>query len=102
MHSRHEGRLGRQCAPPSMYFDPIIARMTTVFPCILCQRLQMRLDGHFCALHAVAGILRSVCLTYRCPCYTANVNAGSALSTFATVGAGVYSRTHGFPTTAST
>ena len=41
----------------------------TAFPCILCQRLQVQLDGHFCAVHAVAGVLRSVWLTHMCLCY---------------------------------
>ena len=28
--------------------------------------IEVRLDGHFCAVHAVADMLRSVCLTDRC------------------------------------
>ena len=32
----------------------------TAFPCILYQRLQVRLDGHLCAVHAVADMLRCV------------------------------------------
>ena len=32
---------------------------------MLYQRLQVRSDGHFCAVPAVADMLRSVCLTYR-------------------------------------
>ena len=32
--------------------------------------VQVRLDRHFCAVHAVADMLRSVCLTYLCLCYT--------------------------------
>ena len=38
-------------------------------PYILCQCLQVRLDGHLCAVHAVTDKLRSVCLTYICLCY---------------------------------
>ena len=51
-----------------MYSDRILARMT-VFPCILYQRLQVRLDGHVCAVLAVGDMLRSVCLTYLGLCY---------------------------------
>ena len=45
----------------------------TAFPCILYQRLQVRLDKHFCDVHAVADMLRGVCLTclrlgYAVPC----------------------------------
>ena len=40
----------------------------TAFPCILYQRLQVRLDGHFCTMHAVVDMLRSVWLTYPCLC----------------------------------
>ena len=35
----------------------------------------LRLDGHLCAVHAVAGMLRSVCLTCLCLCY-AGAQAG--------------------------
>ena len=38
----------------------------SVFPCILYQRLQVWLDGRFCAAHAVADMLRSVRLTDLC------------------------------------
>ena len=31
--------------------------------------MHVRLDGQFCAVHAVADMLRSVCLTYPCLCY---------------------------------
>ena len=33
----------------------------TAFPCILFQRLHVWQDGQFCAVHTVAGVLRSVC-----------------------------------------
>ena len=49
--------------PPPPYSDCVLARMTA-FPCMLDQRTQVRLDGYFCAVHAVADMLRSVCLTY--------------------------------------
>ena len=39
---------------------------TTAFP-VVYRRLQ--LDGHLCAVHAVAGMLIRVCLAYRCLCY---------------------------------
>ena len=48
------------CSPCTK--DRIIPRMN-VLPCILYQRLQMRLDGYFCAVHAVVDMPRSVCLT---------------------------------------
>ena len=41
-----------------LFSDRLLARMTA-FPCILYQRLKVRLDGHFCAAHAVADVLRS-------------------------------------------
>ena len=39
------------------------------FPCILYQHLHVRLDGHFCAVHAVADMLRRVWLSYPCPAH---------------------------------
>ena len=42
--------------------------MTAVVPCILFQRLHVRVDGHSCAVHAVVGMLRRVCLTYILAC----------------------------------
>ena len=58
------------CVPPphylgTWYSDRIIASMTA-FPCILHQRPHVRLARHFCAVHAVADMLISVCLTDRC------------------------------------
>ena len=47
---------------PPLYSHRIIASVTA-FPYILYQRLQVRLDGHFCVMHAVADRLRSICLT---------------------------------------
>ena len=44
-------------APPPLYSDRTIARMTA-FPCTLHHCLQVRLDGHICAVHAVAGMLK--------------------------------------------
>ena len=35
----------------------------TAFLCMLYQRLQVRLDGHFCAVHALADMRGSGCLT---------------------------------------
>ena len=49
-------KMGETGALP-LYVDRIIARMTA-FPCIIYQRLQMRLEGHFCAVYALADILR--------------------------------------------
>ena len=51
--------------PPAVFQD----RMDCFpFPRItlLYQRLQVRLDGHFCAVHAGADMLRSVCPSYLC------------------------------------
>ena len=42
-----------------LYSDRIITSMTAS-PCILYQRLQVRLDEHFYAVHVVADMLRSV------------------------------------------
>ena len=53
-----------------LYSDPWYDYQdTTAFLYILYQRLQVRLDGHFCAVHAAADMLRSACLTYLCLCY---------------------------------
>ena len=41
---------------PLPVFGPYTCQDKTAFPCILHQRLQVRLDGHFCASHAVAGM----------------------------------------------
>ena len=46
-----------------LYSDCVLAR-TTALPCILYQRLQVRLDGHLCTVHAVADMRRSVRLTH--------------------------------------
>ena len=35
-------------------------------PCALYHRQQVRSDGQFCAVHAVAHTLRSACLSYLC------------------------------------
>ena len=50
------------CARALCMKDRVVARMTAP-PCILYQRLQVRFDGHFCAVRAVAEVLGSVCLT---------------------------------------
>ena len=59
-----------QVRSPARYSERSIARMAAC-PCILYQRLQMRLDRHVCAVHAVTDMLRSVCLTYLCRCCAA-------------------------------
>ena len=41
----------RLTSPPPV-FGPYNCQDTTVFPCILYRRLQVRLDGHFCAVYA--------------------------------------------------
>ena len=65
----HEtGVLKKEIAVRSPVSDRLTARMTA-FPCTLYQRLQVRLDGHFCDVHAVADTLSSVCLTYLRLCY---------------------------------
>ena len=55
------------CAPP--VFVPYTCQYKNVFPFILCERPQVRLDGHLCAVHDVTCMLRSVCLTYLRLCY---------------------------------
>ena len=52
-------------APHTRVFAPrgVIARMRLHFPIVLYQRQHMRLAGHFCAVRAVADMLRGVCLT---------------------------------------
>ena len=51
----------RRCAPPVS--GPYNCQDDCIPLCILYERLQVRLEGHFCAVHAVADMLRSVCLT---------------------------------------
>ena len=41
------------------------------FPCLLYRRMQVRLDGRFCNVHAEADMQRIVCLTYLCLYYAA-------------------------------
>ena len=63
-----------------LYSDRILARMT-VFSCMLHQRLQVRLDVHFFAVHAVADMPRRVYLTHIncCLCYAALASGASAV-----------------------
>ena len=61
--SWNDHRSGVRVTPP-LYGGPYTCQDDkTAFPCIVYRRLQVRLDGHFCAVHAVADTLRSVCLT---------------------------------------
>ena len=56
------GGTGSSSGVPPLYPDRIVARMTA-FSCILYQHLypvQLRLDGHSCAVNAVADMLRNV------------------------------------------
>ena len=70
--------LGDRLSGGTLCILTILLPGRTARSCILYQRLQVRLDRQFCAVHAVADMCRSVCLTYLCLCYAGRVAEGNS------------------------
>ena len=58
-------RISASFNEPALFYTPSLKDLQKV----LCKCVQVRLDGQFSAVHAVADMRRSVCLTDLCLCY---------------------------------